>query len=116
GWQRDRLFSAVAELLDAVAGESGFVAVIEDVHWADGATLDCLTYLARAGWRMRGVLAGWRRSGWGRCRGSKRRSRSPGWWVRSHRAGSLRICTSARRVTRFSPSSWWLRRWPARAG
>ena len=23
--------------------------VIEDVHWADGATLDCLTYLARAG-------------------------------------------------------------------
>ena len=49
GWQRDRLFSAVAELLDAVAGESGFVAVIEDVHWADGATLDCLTYLARAG-------------------------------------------------------------------
>ena len=23
--------------------------VIEDVHWADSATLDCLTYLARAG-------------------------------------------------------------------
>ena len=49
GWQRDRLFSAVAELLDAVAGESGLVAVIEDVHWADSATLDCLTYLVRAG-------------------------------------------------------------------
>jgi DNA-binding CsgD family transcriptional regulator/tetratricopeptide (TPR) repeat protein len=49
GWQRDRLFSAVAELLDAAAGKSGLVAVIEDVHWADSATLDCLTYLARAG-------------------------------------------------------------------
>ena len=22
--------------------------VVEDVHWADSATLDCLTYLARA--------------------------------------------------------------------
>ena len=30
-------------------GSLRFVAVIEDVHWADGATLDCLTYLARAG-------------------------------------------------------------------
>jgi DNA-binding CsgD family transcriptional regulator/tetratricopeptide (TPR) repeat protein len=49
GWQRERLFSAVAELLGAVARASGLVVVIEDVHWADGATLDCLTYLARAG-------------------------------------------------------------------
>ena len=48
GWQRERLFSAVAELLGAVAGRSGLGVVIEDVHWADGATLDCLTYLARA--------------------------------------------------------------------
>jgi predicted ATPase len=49
GWQRERLFSAVAELLDAVTRECGLGVVIEDVHWADGATLDCLTYLARAG-------------------------------------------------------------------
>ena len=49
GWQRERLFSAVAELLGAVAGRSGLGVVIEDVHWADSATLDCLTYLARAG-------------------------------------------------------------------
>ena len=49
GWQRERLFAAVAELLGAVARESGLVVVIEDVHWADGATLDCLTYLARTG-------------------------------------------------------------------
>ena len=49
GWQRERLFAAVAELLGAVARPCGLVAVVEDVHWADGATLDCLTYLARAG-------------------------------------------------------------------
>ena len=39
----------MAELLGAVAGRSGLGVVIEDVHWADSATLDCLTYLARAG-------------------------------------------------------------------
>jgi hypothetical protein len=49
GWRRERLFSAVAELLGAVARPGGLVVVTEDVHWADGATLDCLTYLARAG-------------------------------------------------------------------
>jgi DNA-binding CsgD family transcriptional regulator len=39
----------VAELLGAVAKRGGLGLVIEDVHWADGATLDCLTFLARAG-------------------------------------------------------------------
>ena len=51
GWQQERLFSAVAELLGAVARRSGLGVVIEDVHWADSATLDCLTYLARPGRR-----------------------------------------------------------------
>ena len=49
GGQRERLLSAVAELLGAVAGRCGLAMVIEDVHWADSATLDCLMYLARAG-------------------------------------------------------------------
>ena len=43
-WQRERLFAAVAELLAAVARRSRVVLVIEDVHWADSATLDCLTF------------------------------------------------------------------------
>jgi DNA-binding CsgD family transcriptional regulator/tetratricopeptide (TPR) repeat protein len=49
GWQRERLFTAVAELLAAVAGCSGTAVglVVEDVHWADSATLDFLTYLSR---------------------------------------------------------------------
>ena len=48
-WLRERQFSAVAELLEAVARKSGagLGLVVEDVHWADGATLDCLTFLAR---------------------------------------------------------------------
>jgi DNA-binding CsgD family transcriptional regulator len=46
--QRERLFAAVAELLGAVAQRCPVVLVVEDVHWADSATLDCLTFLARA--------------------------------------------------------------------
>jgi len=49
--QQERLFSAVAELLGAAAGRAGAGLVIEDVHWADSATLDCLTYLRRVGRR-----------------------------------------------------------------
>jgi DNA-binding CsgD family transcriptional regulator/tetratricopeptide (TPR) repeat protein len=48
GWQRDRLFSAVADVLAMVAARSAVSVVIEDVHWADSATLDCLTYQLRA--------------------------------------------------------------------
>src|SRR6266571_2830554 len=46
---RERLFAAVSELLGAVAQRSPAALVIEDVHWADSATLDLLTFLARAG-------------------------------------------------------------------
>jgi predicted ATPase len=49
GWRRERLFAGVAELLGAVARRSPVGLVVEDLHWADSATLDCLTYLARAG-------------------------------------------------------------------
>jgi len=43
----------VAELLDAVAGSrgGGVWVVVEDVHWADSATLDCLTFVVRGGCR-----------------------------------------------------------------
>jgi predicted ATPase len=49
GWQRQRLFAGVAELLSGVARRSRVAVLIEDVHWADTATLDFLTYLTRAG-------------------------------------------------------------------
>jgi DNA-binding CsgD family transcriptional regulator/tetratricopeptide (TPR) repeat protein len=50
GWQRERLFAAVAQLLDVVGegSASGVGLVVEDVHWADSDTLDCLTFLSRA--------------------------------------------------------------------
>ena len=56
GWRRERLFGGVAELLDALASaaQSGVGLVVEDVHWADSATLDFLTFLARPG--RRGVV------------------------------------------------------------
>ena len=52
-WSRERLFAGVAELLAAVArrSTSGVGLVVEDVHWADSATLDCLMFLGRAGRR-----------------------------------------------------------------
>ena len=53
GWRRQRLFAAVAALLDAVADQTGHGVrlVAEDVHWADSATLDMLTFLVRGGCR-----------------------------------------------------------------
>jgi DNA-binding CsgD family transcriptional regulator len=53
GGSRGPLFSAVAELLGTVARLAGgrVGLVVEDVHWADSATLDLLTFLARAGSR-----------------------------------------------------------------
>ena len=49
GWRRERLFAGVAELLGAVAARSAVCVAVEDVHWADSSTLDCLTFMARAG-------------------------------------------------------------------
>jgi DNA-binding CsgD family transcriptional regulator/tetratricopeptide (TPR) repeat protein len=48
-WRYDRLFAGVAELLDGVAWRSPLALLVEDVHWADTATLDFLTYVVRAG-------------------------------------------------------------------
>jgi DNA-binding CsgD family transcriptional regulator/tetratricopeptide (TPR) repeat protein len=48
GWRYERLFASVAELLSGVARQSQLGLLIEDVHWADTATLDFLTYLVRA--------------------------------------------------------------------
>jgi DNA-binding CsgD family transcriptional regulator/tetratricopeptide (TPR) repeat protein len=48
GGQRDRLFAAIADLFETVSQRRRIVLVVEDVHWADAATLDCLTFLTRA--------------------------------------------------------------------
>jgi hypothetical protein len=48
GWRHERLFAGVAELLTGVARRSAVALLIEDVHWADTATLDFLTYLMQA--------------------------------------------------------------------
>ncbi len=44
-WQQTRLFAAVDQLLAEVAGGLHVVLVVEDIHWADAATLDMMTYL-----------------------------------------------------------------------
>jgi predicted ATPase len=44
-WQQTRLFAAVDQVLAQVAAGRHLVLVVEDVHWADAATLDLMTYL-----------------------------------------------------------------------
>ncbi len=70
----------------------------------------------RAGWRGCGPTRGPRRSGWGRCRGRKWPGRPRRWRAARCHARWPRSCLRGRRGTRFSPSSWWPPRWPARAG
>ncbi|MBD3944311.1 AAA family ATPase [Nocardioides ganghwensis] len=57
-WLRQRLFSAVAELLEALTVRGAFALVLEDLHWADDLTLDLVEHLCR-GTRTR-ILSTWR--------------------------------------------------------
>ncbi|MEV4510908.1 AAA family ATPase [Dactylosporangium sp. NPDC049525] len=47
-WERERLFAAVARVLSEIAQGDPLVLLVEDLHWADAATLDLLTYLPAA--------------------------------------------------------------------
>ncbi|MGY2874648.1 DNA-binding CsgD family transcriptional regulator/tetratricopeptide (TPR) repeat protein [Marmoricola sp. URHA0025 HA25] len=51
---RNELFSAFVELLTGDEGPVGIV--VEDLHWADGATLDWLAYVARRVGRARALV------------------------------------------------------------
>ncbi|HEX6554237.1 MAG TPA: AAA family ATPase [Ktedonobacteraceae bacterium] len=42
-----RLFEAVARLVDALAQRGPLVLLLDDLHWADGASLDLVRYLGR---------------------------------------------------------------------
>jgi DNA-binding CsgD family transcriptional regulator len=44
---RGLLFEQVLRLLQTAAGDAGVTLVLEDLHWADGATRDLLVYLVR---------------------------------------------------------------------
>jgi class 3 adenylate cyclase len=44
---QDDLFAAIWQLLHRLAGSSGAVLLLEDLHWADADTLRLLTYLVR---------------------------------------------------------------------
>jgi tetratricopeptide (TPR) repeat protein len=44
-WSRQRLFAAVGAMLEALAGRHPFAVLLEDLHWADAATLDLLSHL-----------------------------------------------------------------------
>ena len=47
--ERHLLYGAIAGLLASAAGEDGLLLVLDDLHWADQATLQLLRYLVSAG-------------------------------------------------------------------
>ena len=139
GWRRERLFSAVGELLGTVAAGRPVCVVVEDVHWADSSTLDCLTFLAHADGLAAVTLVV-------TCRSDEAPlDRQVADWLAHVRGGrgveEIRLAPLSREEvaelvaglwggppppvadecaqtvpggTRFSPSSWWRRCWPAR--
>jgi tetratricopeptide (TPR) repeat protein len=56
---RHRMFTATAALLDALAAVRPFAVVLEDLHWADGSTLDLCEHLAARGLALP-VIGTWR--------------------------------------------------------
>jgi predicted ATPase len=61
--ERHRLHTAVAELLANVSQARPILLVIEDGHWADGATLLLLRHLARSAWSARLLIIATFRNG-----------------------------------------------------
>ena len=55
-WPEQRLFWTVNGFLHAVAGWTPVAVLIDDLHWADAASLKLLLYLARYGRNVRGLL------------------------------------------------------------
>ena len=49
GWSRQRLMSAIRTVLEALSRVRRMAVVLEDLHWADTATLAVLEHLANAG-------------------------------------------------------------------
>lgn len=45
--QRIRLFDNIAQFFEKIAGDSGLLLFVDDLHWADRGTLTLLTYLMR---------------------------------------------------------------------
>jgi DNA-binding winged helix-turn-helix (wHTH) protein/predicted ATPase len=58
GTARERMLRELAEALEALTTEMPLVLVLEDLHWSDYATLDCLAVLARRRERARLLVLG----------------------------------------------------------
>jgi ATP/maltotriose-dependent transcriptional regulator MalT len=62
-YARRRLLSGVADMVAAIAKERGLLLALDDLHWADAASLDMLCYLIRAQGQARLLVVGAFRAG-----------------------------------------------------
>ncbi len=53
---RSRLFEALTRVLSLLGRERPFLLVLEDVHWADSATIQALEFVARRAGGIRGIV------------------------------------------------------------
>ncbi|HEV2699741.1 MAG TPA: AAA family ATPase, partial [Terriglobales bacterium] len=58
GATRERMLREMAEAIEAIAGASPLLLVLEDLHWSDYSTLDLISYLARRQGRARLMVVG----------------------------------------------------------
>jgi len=56
GIERQKLFSAIAQIVSLAAADHGLIIVVEDVHNADDGTLQLLSYLGRSAGNQRVLL------------------------------------------------------------
>jgi tetratricopeptide (TPR) repeat protein len=83
-WSRQRLFGAVATTLQALASRHPLAVLLEDLHWADAATLDLVEHLLTRQVAIP-VLGTWRSDD------PATPERTVQWWRRVQR---LRTCTT----------------------
>jgi DNA-binding CsgD family transcriptional regulator/tetratricopeptide (TPR) repeat protein len=56
--EREELFEKVADLFDALAAHQPVLLIVDDLHWADAATVGLLRHLLRRPWRAPVLLMG----------------------------------------------------------
>ena len=105
-WSRQRLFLAVLATMTALQAERPWALLIEDLHWADAATLDLLEHLLASGTPVP-LLGTWR------IDDPDTPPLALEWWTRVRRSSSVRVLELGPLTRDETPSQ---RRWEMNLG